>query len=246
MNKFIFSRSKNTCWVCIVLIILPIAIVLLINHAKFSYSPYVFPHFSTKYSPEEHIERLDILTKEKFSSELLSGEIVDYKIDIMYSFTDNNPRYFIIEIEYKDEYTSTYNDPTDTTKCIEYSTKYAYTIGLINDSVYNVCGFVESQSPYTKTENFDKKKYYSDTIMAVYDEDELIQICNFKDCDMNHISDKNQGSRLWIEMILEICPVCYGCSIPEEEFENIKYYFEPSFTVDYSTNFRKPKQNMQA
>ena len=64
---------------------------------------YKHPDFVTAYTQEEHIQRISERTQTRFSKEIESGEIVNYTVEIVYAFYDNDPEYFLVNLEYAEE-----------------------------------------------------------------------------------------------------------------------------------------------
>ena len=72
---------------------------------------YTHPKFKTKYTEEEHVQRITARTEEIFAEEIESGEILNYEVEIVYAFYDNDPEYFLVELEYAEEWESRYENP---------------------------------------------------------------------------------------------------------------------------------------
>ena len=131
------------------------------------------PIFKTEYTEEEHIARLSARTEERFASEIESGEIVDFEIEIVYAFYDNDPEYFLVTLEYAEEFFI----------AEEKATKYKYTIGIIVQDEYRYCslegyinGFKDGPSPYHYLGYENAKKYYGGAKHAVATEEGVLLI----------------------------------------------------------------------
>ncbi len=141
---------------------------------------YVHPKFKTVYTVEEHIERIKAETEERFSNEIENGVLVNYTVDIVHAFYDDDPEYFLVELEYADEWRGiTYT--SDEPYTIEYFTKYKYLIGFIKNDNYKtgliICDdFVDGRSAYTLSGYKTAKKYYGAMICGVEKDGEILQI----------------------------------------------------------------------
>ncbi len=195
---------------------------------------YDYPTFTTKYSINEHIERIKQKTEERFARELADGSIVNYRVDIVHSFYDNDPEYFVIEVEYAEEfdgkfYNPEYYFPTNEPipMYIQYKTKYKHTLGYIHQEKYYIGTlyekFEDGQSPYAKTGNWELKKYYGQNVMAVQKDQDIIKIfeSNCKHCD-GYFSPPSLK-----DLLMNICNECYGELIPEEKWKSLMGELSP-------------------
>ena len=139
---------------------------------------YEHPVFKTKYTVEEHIQRITARTEERFQKDIENGFIVDIFVDIVYAFYDDDPEYFLVEIEYKekipyDKITGNINRPPfpyelgfdENGACWTYPDKITHFIGFIQDDRYRTgliygADFQLFSSPYTICGYRDAKKYY--------------------------------------------------------------------------------------
>lgn len=152
---------------------------------------YVHPDFSTEYTTEEHVQRIEKLTEEIFQGDIQSGAIVDYSVEIVYAFYDEDPEYFLVEIEYAKEWNGTYhtNYPRyddDTPTEIEYTTRYKHLIGFIENDMYKTglhgyfgkdeAAFKDGISCYKFLGYSNNKKYYGASIFAVESNGEILRI----------------------------------------------------------------------
>lgn len=134
--------------------------------------------FQTEYTEEEHIARLTERTREKFATEIESGEIIDFEIEIVYSFYDHYPRYFLVQWEYVEEFTDVSHPES-----YEYTSKYKHMLGLIkNDQYYtDIWGYFAGDkggvSPYDYLGHSDAKKYYgTGGVFGVETDEGILQI----------------------------------------------------------------------
>lgn len=137
---------------------------------------YYHPKFKTDYTIEEHIERISALTEENFSKELASGELVSYKVEIVYAY-DEDPEYFLIELEYAQAWDKEYYDSYDV-EYVRYSTRYRHLIGYIrSDKYWSLEGFKEGRSSYLYYGYADNKKYYNgDGVEAIEKDGQIITL----------------------------------------------------------------------
>ncbi len=133
--------------------------------------------FHTDYTEAEHLTRLDQRTRSKFSKELSNGTIVDYSIEILYAFKTGDPEYFLIELEYAEEWTKGFSLEEEN---VRYTTKYRHTVGrIVNDTYYyeyGYGGFTDGQSVYFVCGYADKQKYHGYTRYAVQLGDDVVEI----------------------------------------------------------------------
>ena len=108
--------------------------------------------FVTEYTVEEHIQRITERTMEKYAGYLDSGIIVDFTVDIMYAFYDNDPEYFIVEFERDKPYPNL--QP-------EEGAKYEHIVGYIQDDKYYIIEYIVGRSIYTLLGYSEAKKYFS-------------------------------------------------------------------------------------
>ena len=87
--------------------IFPFLLVVLLGACSCVPGYYRHPRFKTKYTIEEHIQRISERTEEKFSWQIAEGIIADYTVDIIYAFYDDDPEYFLVELEYAEEFQGT-------------------------------------------------------------------------------------------------------------------------------------------
>lgn len=152
---------------------------------------YIHPDFSTDYSIEEHVERIKERTKQVFQDDIQSGAIIDYSVEIVYAYYDEDPEYFLVEIEYANDWNGEYHtnypryDDETLTK-IEYTTKYKHLIGFIENDMYKTglrgyfgqdkAAFKDGKSCYELLGYANDKKYYGAGVFAVRKNDEMMRI----------------------------------------------------------------------
>ena len=164
------------------------------------------PEFETEYTIEEHIEILSKRTEKRFAEEFANGEIVNYSIDILYAIYDDDPEYFLIELEFAQEWEGKYKNPyheeNQTDEYITYKTKNKHFIGFIQNDEYYIgldlyCkkgkdfynsekeiaadGFLDGKSAYRLYGHEQSKKYYAMGEQAVERDSELIVLFSSDD-----------------------------------------------------------------
>ena len=138
---------------------------------------YEHPDYVAVYTPEENKQRIEMRTAEKFSNEIASGEIVNYKVEILHAFYDDDPEYFMVELEYANEFKAEYENviPTGSgndREIITCKTKWKYIIGIIKGPYFGVGlvryeDFANGRNPYDYLGYSDNKKYYGGGVHAV-------------------------------------------------------------------------------
>ena len=136
-----------------------------------SAEPYVF---STNYTAEEHIQRIEERTADIFDADIYNDIVKDFTVDIVYSIYDNKPEYFVVEVEYT-EYLF-YPIRREESSILCEITHYKHIMGYIYKDDYYILeisyiwGGTEGnivqdcmkigQSPYSVFSDFTSKKYY--------------------------------------------------------------------------------------
>ncbi len=160
---------------------------------------YVHPDFITEYTIEEHIERITTRTEEIFEEEIKNGDIVDYTVEIVYAFYDNDPEYFLVELEYAKEWGGKYDNPNDSPNVendeyITYQTKYKHFIGyIVNDRYWYglrdywgsdiKTSFKDGRSVYAFNGYEKERKYYGMCKQAVEVQGEMLFLYDWYKCD---------------------------------------------------------------
>ena len=197
------------------------------------YKKYVYEHpkFKTDYTIEEHIEKISALTEENFAEELASGKLVSYNVEILYAFYDEDPEYFLIELEYAEEWKGWYI--TEDVEEIEYKTKYKHTIGFIQydeyrymSTLYNFhdAHFLDGRSSYRYYGYMDDKKYVGAAgLQAIEKDGQIIKLFE-ADC----ISHGNEGISPEFHTHDESSPCVLNEVVPEKSYE---YLMNGSYPV---------------
>lgn len=157
------------------------------SSSEIRFGGYTHPDFVTQYTVEEHEQRIAERTEERFAWEIAKGVIVDYKVEIIYAFYDDDPEYFMVELEYaeerKDSYTcEDYTNSTFYGKDIVYTTKYRHIIGYISNDNYMtglyeyLDDFRDGRSSYAKAGYEYAKKYYGGGVHAVEKDGQKITV----------------------------------------------------------------------
>ncbi len=184
-----------------------LSIVCLFSGCKGGYK---HSKFKTEYTVEEHIARIEERTKERFEEEIASGELVSYNVDIVYAFYDNDPEYFLVELEYVNEWENLIDE--NSPEYGTYTTKYKHLIGYIEEDNYwtGLPGysieFMNGRSAYKLLGCEKSRKYYGGGVQAVERDGELIMIFD-NDCLFNldnsygytvefHLHDTSKGDDL--------------------------------------------------
>ena len=113
----------------------------------------------------------------RLGREIESGEIVSYKVEILHAFYDDDPEYFMVELEYAEEFEAEYENviPTgsgNTKEIITYKTKWKYMIGVIRGAYFGVGllryeDFANGRNPYDYLGYSNDKKYYGGGVHAI-------------------------------------------------------------------------------
>lgn len=156
------------------------------SSSEIRFGGYTHPDFVTQYTVEEHEQRIAERTEKRFAREIANGVIVDYKVEILYAFYDDDPEYFMVELEYRREWEDSYecDDYTNSTfygKDIVYTTKYRHIIGYISNDNYmtgllRYDEFEYGRSSYTKAGYEYAKKYYGGGVHAVEKDGQKITV----------------------------------------------------------------------
>ncbi len=138
------------------------------------------PKKSTNYTESEQIERVAKRTEERFQEEITTGEIVNYYVEILYSF-DNESEYFLVQLEFA----QSHNLNEDS-----WYQNYAYIIGFFcEDNLFiglnDYKHFNRGVNPYWFTHHSLHKKYYgANGTHAVKEDGQIIGLyCSTIDLD---------------------------------------------------------------
>ena len=178
---------------------------------------YKHPKFKTEYTIEEHIVRIEERTKERFEEEIASGELVSYNVDIVYAFYDNDPEYFLVELEYANEWENLIDE--NSPEYGTYTTKYKHLIGYIEGDnywtgLYSYDDFMDGRSSYRIFGYSTAKKYYGGHIQAVEENGELITVFD-RNCFHNSFGDR-------VEFHIHYQKSCYTYEVvAKEEYKEL-------------------------
>ena len=193
---------------------------------------YKHPKFKTEYTIEEHIARIEERTKERFEEEIASGELVSYSVDIVYAFYDNDPEYFLVEIEYANEWENLIDE--NLPEYGTYTTKYKHLIGYIENDMYlvgikgydsgtNELPFMDGKSSYSLYEQRYERKYYGAGVQGVLVNGKIVKTADWSCLEYGNVqfhSHKDKG-----------CPI--GEIIEEDLYRNYMLSNFKLFIQDY-------------
>ena len=153
--------------------------------------------WTTAYTEEEHIERLERELTYYWQA-VENGAVID--VDIVYSF-DNLPKYFLVSIQLAEGGRPTIYTNTET----PYEVKQTYIIGSIkNDKYYYGTTFINRKyipgpSPWHYLGYKDEKKYFGKYTFAIEQDGELLQIYQMKFMvAIDHKYGKELDNPYWI------------------------------------------------
>ena len=206
---------KRVIAVIVCLVIFWLTVFGLVLQGGCYYTPwerYKHPDFVTSYTEAEHIERIKERTEARFSKEIESGEIANYTVEIVYAFYDNDPEYFLVNLEYKNDFPVKHK--TEGTR-----TKYKHFLGYIeNDEYYTGINgyagekgdsmFTEGRNAYEVAGYGEAKKYYGNDVFAVEKEGALLKIFKMNSTGQVEFEEGYEGE--WEQYI-----------IPETEYEDL-------------------------
>ena len=197
-------------------------------------NPYIPPKFKTKYTIEEHTQKITEITADIFVADMYNDIVKDFSVDIVYSIGRNNPEYFVIEVEYNKYFPYSLND--------EYShtTSYKHIMGFIEEDTYYVLHsfykpgydfakdcFVLGQSPYSLSEYSKSKKYfdyYNEIYSGVYGvqlNDDILQIASTRCLRHNGCFDIHRPELAKYSPKIECMPLSFGI-IPKDDYANYR------------------------
>ncbi len=147
----------------------------------------IFPlEFQTAYTKEEHIQRIKAITEERFAKSLKSGRIVHIYVDIVHAFYDDDPEYFLVELEFAENFRYEYEHDEEM-GAIEQEERYQHVIGYIendeyycaqNKENYGYSEFRIGKSAYTYYGYTDAKKYFGAGVQGVACTDGILEVYN--------------------------------------------------------------------
>ncbi len=196
-------KKSRVFMIVLLCILLPMLGFMIVYNEQTKDGEYTHPVFKTEYTKEEHIQRISARTEELFAEEIEWGFLVEYKVEIVHSFYDDDPEWFLIEIEYQgtdedERYFGDYESlryeqyrispPTEAEK-MEWTRRYAHLIGFIeNDGYYTGWGeysaisggffnaFIKSKSVWKNFEYENAKKYCGCTTQAVQTNEGILRL----------------------------------------------------------------------
>lgn len=134
--------------------------------------------WKTKYTKEEHIDRIRDISISIFQKEFDNDEIEDLFVDVVYSFKEENPEYFLVEVKFKKEFTIELKKTGYYYDTIKHTSNYIHFLGYIYNDTYTATyyseGFNFGKSSYTFFGYREAKKYYGDTSQAVFNGNDII------------------------------------------------------------------------
>ncbi len=189
---------------------------------------YKHPNFETVYSKEEHIDRIWDLTVERFKQDFDNCKIKNLFVDIVYAFYDDDPEYFLVEIEYFEEFTNKGKFHYGLgSREIEITTKFIHTIGYIykdnyySSQAYNA--FYSGKSAYSTYASREYKKYYGNVVQAVLIDGKLIQLYHSNCLDVSYPEIHNSNE----------CWQCKDNPYQNKEVDEtkLKHYMEANYQM---------------
>lgn len=178
--------------------------------------------FTSEYTANEHWNRIMDRTKERFSRELANGEIINYTVEIVYSIYSHTPTYFMVELEYAEEFETEYDNYVDSTLSgkIRGQTKWKHIIGIIGVEEYWIDQvayptFVCGRNPYKVFGYENYKKYYCYFQHAVEIDGKLLRIYGGGSNDIPPEFTQKEDSRREYFLNIE----------DEKQIKNEEYYF---------------------
>lgn len=217
------KRRKLTVFItsCVTLIVLIFSCVFIPkcieNIKKNDYEPEWHEEYVSNLTEEQHLQNLVKITEEIFAEEIEEGEIVNYKVELVYAFYDNDPEYFLIELEFAEEFIGSTDGCYQcevTKRKHHYVSKYRHLIGYHNNDKYrygvgNYCSgnrwaFRPGQSPYTYLGYANEKKYYGaemfgvekdGKILCVYSSSSSNEMPVGEGCEHNELFSQYEPSR---------------------------------------------------
>ena len=152
--------------------------------------------WTTAYTEEEHIERLEIELTYYWQA-VEKGAVID--VDIVYSF-DNLPKYFLVTVQFAESQRPTIYTHTEN----PYEVKQTYIIGSIKDDKYYYgttfinSKYIPGPSPWHYLGYENAKKYFGKYIFAIEQDGELLQIYEMhRKVAIDHTFGKELDNPYW-------------------------------------------------
>ena len=187
---------------------------------------YVRPDYDYTYSEEYHRQKISERTQEIFEEELSSGKIVNFEVETLYSFYDDDPEYFLITFEYWKEFKVIIKGTG-----VSYETKYQHIIGYhFGDGEhyycvdYTVSDFIKDMlSPWHYLGYEEAKKYYGNYHYGILQGGELLVIYESDDkYPIGIISD--------LKRFISYCEESFDTFVPTEEQKEGYNFINPMET----------------
>lgn len=182
------TRVITICVSLVVLIFGCFVIYKCIENKKINdFEPEPHREYVSNLTEEQHLQNLIKITEEIFAEEIANEEIVNYKVELVYAFYDNDPEYFLVELEFANEFYGNmdvcHNCDASMQKS-QYVSKYRHLIGYHNNDKYYYgldeyegsgrVAFQPGQSPYTYLGFINEKKYYGNNVFGVEKNGEVL------------------------------------------------------------------------
>lgn len=219
-------------------------IVFILICGVFSFVPqtkndYRIRAYSTRFTEAEHIQRITARTVDIFEKELTNGTLVDYEVNTVYSFYDNAPRFFVVELEFAEEIYGSYRlSIVPHEKLERYKTKYRHLLGYIRNDTYYIywnwgysddyvvdC-FMNGRSPYKLSGYPKNKKYFGKGIFGVEKDGEIL-----KAGDAFCPGDSFEFHVHWDGQ--NVCECTVGGIIAKETYKELGLGYYPVYEKEY-------------
>lgn len=198
--------------------------------------------FYTKYTQEQHVQRIRERTNIKYQDDIESGIIEDFEVFILYDLNYNYPEYFIVEFQYSNHVDKLVqeeiieSDGKGNITCrqeeLVVRSKYFHVTGCIIDDLYYTTftygsNYRHGQSSYSLGGYQNQKKYFGNGYEFVEIDGEIIQIGHMYPVTVDEITHTREY--WWLGKEFEIYAdehVCQnGEKIEQSEYENYKTNF---------------------
>ena len=184
-----FSTIFIGFWITLFIAIILVIIIFTSLGGAF-YTPSNHKQFSTQYTEQEHIDRISEETEKIIKSgwyKETKTKVVDYKVEIVYSFYDNDPEYFLVTLELDREA----SDPNANQYFIyNRTTKYRHILGFIIGDEYRYTKWFDyGKSIYDVLGYSNSKKYYGNNAFGVeIENDEILLLKDGVECKFPKIN----------------------------------------------------------
>ena len=190
------------------------------------------PKFTTQYTEQEHVQRIEQYFREylRKGHVINRGEIKDIYVEILYSYHTHDPEYALIEIEYTQPFSRSFDKDGEKS----YTTKYRHTyVRITNDNYYVACSEYsnsfetckDGQSVYTVLGYKNNKKYFGDLWRSVEIDGQITDIVLPK-IEMRLFL----GQEYWTEQTLSnLTTQLVDQKTEKERYENVYKKYKDSF-----------------